>query len=81
MKWLKDCPQCGEHSSMEYEDGEWYCINCGYSEEADEDDAEDEATAFTDDDDDSAPYGCRTCGNYDSGLYPDCLDSCPMGDD
>ena len=44
------------------------------------DDAEEEATAFTDDDN-SEPYGCITCGNYDSGLYPDCMESCPMGDD
>ncbi|MBQ3392241.1 MAG: hypothetical protein IJG52_02385 [Lachnospiraceae bacterium] len=30
--------------------------------------------------DSSEPEGCVTCGNYDI-MYPDCLDSCPMGDD
>ena len=78
--WLKNCPECN-NCMMEYREGEWFCECCGYSEEKSSREAKKEATAYMYDDDDSAPYGCRTCGNYDSGLYPDCLDSCPMGDD
>ena len=66
---LQKCPQCSTTMKYSYEDEEFMCPVCGSTYDQNDFDLED--------DDDSMPAGCASCG----GPWPDCMSSCKMYDD
>lgn len=82
-----ECPNCGQIMIRDKQPGGYYrCPDCHmaiiakYGKVLDILNGPDAPEGYDDyyDDDDGPGEGCRACGNPN---YPNCLDSCPMGDD